>query len=148
MSLLDHQPRSATVIATIPSKLLVLERSAFARYLLDRPRAAIPILAELSRRLRRADEVIGNLALLDVYARVAGSLREMARRDGERTPAGVLVRDRPSGPQLAAMLGTTRETVSRVLSDFQRRGYLTQAGRKLILHNAFLIESDLPAPRR
>ena len=112
MALLDDQRRSATVMTTVPSKLLVLERSAFTRHLLSSPRSALPILAELSRRLRKADEVIGNLALLDVYARVAGSLREMARRDGERTPGGVLVRDRPSGSQLAAMLGTTRETVS------------------------------------
>jgi CRP/FNR family transcriptional regulator, cyclic AMP receptor protein len=144
MSLLDDQPRSATVMATVPSKLLVLERSAFARHLLSSPRSAIPILAELSRRLRKADEVIGNLALLDVYARVATQLREMARKDGERTPGGVLVRERPNGSQLAAMLGTTRETVSRVLSDFQRRGYLKQSGRHLILHNDFLIETDLP----
>jgi CRP/FNR family cyclic AMP-dependent transcriptional regulator len=145
MSLLDDQPRSATVMATVPSKLLILERSAFARHLLSSPKSALPILAELSRRLRKADEVIGNLALLDVYARVTASLREMARRDGERTPGGVLVKDRPSGSQLAAMLGTTRETVSRVLSDFQRRGYLKQSGRHLILHNDFLIESDLSA---
>ncbi len=97
MSLLDDQPRSATVMTTIASKLLMLERSAFKRHLLSSPRSALPILAELSRRLRRADEVIGNLALLDVYARVASALREMARRDGERTLGGVLVRERPSG---------------------------------------------------
>ncbi len=144
MALLDDQPRSATVISTIPSKLLVLERSAFAKHLLARPRSALLILAELSRRLRKADDVIGNLALLDVYARVATALREMALRDGERTPGGVLVKDRPSGAQLAAMLGTTRETVSRVLSDFQRRGYLKQTGKRLILHNDFLIERTFP----
>ena len=144
MSLLDDQPRSATVMTTVPSKLLMLERSAFKRHLLSSPRSALLILTELSRRLRRADEVIGNLALLDVYARVAAALREMARRDGERTPGGVLVRDRPSGSQLGAMLGTTRETVSRVLADFQRRGYLRQSGRNLILHNDFLIETEAP----
>jgi CRP/FNR family cyclic AMP-dependent transcriptional regulator len=140
MALLDDQPRSATVIATAPSVLLMLERQAFARYLLQSPRSALLILAELSRRLRAADEVIGNLALLDVYARVAGALRQMALRDGERTAGGILLRDRPTGTQLAGILGTTRETVSRVMSDFQRRGYLTPVGRKLLLHNALLAE--------
>lgn len=144
MSLLDDQPRSATVMATVPSKLLVLERAAFARHLLSSPRSALPILAEISRRLRKADEVIGNLALLDVYARVASALRELAKREGELTPGGVLVKERPSGSQMAAMLGTTRETVSRVLSDFQRRGYLKQSGRHLILHSDFLIETGFP----
>jgi CRP/FNR family cyclic AMP-dependent transcriptional regulator len=140
MALLDDQPRSATVIATTPSVLLMLERQAFARYLLQSPRSALRIMAELSRRLRNADEVIGNLALLDVYARVAGALRQMALRDGERTNGGILLRDRPTGTQLAGMLGTTRETVSRVISDFQRRGFLTPIGRKLLLHNALLTE--------
>ncbi len=42
------------------------------------------------------------------------------------------------------MLGTTRETVSRVLADFQRRGYVRQSGRHLLLHNDFLIETEAP----
>jgi CRP-like cAMP-binding protein len=139
MSLLDNQPRSATVIAMTDAKLLVLERQAFARHLVENPRSALAVLAELSRRLRKADEVIGNLALLDVYGRVARTLQELARRDGERTEEGVVIRDRPSGTDLGAMVGTTRESASRALSDFQRRGLLRQSGRRLILSNAFFL---------
>jgi len=139
MSLLDDQPRSATAIAMTEARLLVLERRAFARHLVENPRSSVAVLAELSRRLRKADEVIGNLALLDVYGRVAHALQELGRRDGERTPEGVVIRDRPSGADLGAMVGTTRESASRALSDFQRRGLIRQAGRRLILSHAFFL---------
>jgi CRP/FNR family cyclic AMP-dependent transcriptional regulator len=139
MALLDNQPRSATAVAMTDAKLLVLERQAFAKHLIESPRSSLAVLAELSRRLRKADEVIGDLALLDVYGRVARTLQELARRDGERTPEGVVIRDRPSGADLGAMVGTTRESASRALSDFQRRGLLRQSGRRLILSNAFLV---------
>jgi CRP/FNR family cyclic AMP-dependent transcriptional regulator len=145
MSLLDNQPRSATAIAMTDARLLVLERQAFARHLVENPRSSLAVLAELSRRLRRADEVIGNLALLDVYGRVARTLQELARRDGERTPEGVVIRDRPSGADLGAMVGTTRESASRALSDFQRRGLLRQSGKRLVLSHAFFRD---PAPER
>jgi len=71
MSLLDRQPRSANVVALEDSELLCLDREAFQTHLAAHPTTALGILAEMSRRLRHADEVIGNLALLDVYARVA-----------------------------------------------------------------------------
>jgi CRP/FNR family transcriptional regulator, cyclic AMP receptor protein len=141
MSLLDNQPRSATAIAMTDARLLVLERQAFARHLVESPRSSLTVLAELSRRLRKADEVIGDLALLDVYGRVARTLQELARRDGEQTPEGVVIRDRPSGADLGAMVGTTRESASRALSDFQRRGLLRQSGRRLILTHSFFAGS-------
>ena len=78
MSLLDRQPRSANVVAIEKSELLTLDREAFQTHINQHPSTAMAILAEMSRRLRRADEVIGNLALLDVYARVAGAIRELA----------------------------------------------------------------------
>jgi CRP-like cAMP-binding protein len=137
MSLLDNQPRSATAIAMTDARFLVLERQAFARHLVESPRSSLAVLAELSRRLRKADEVIGDLALLDVYGRVARTLQQLARRDGERTPEGAVILDRPSGADLGAMVGTTRESASRALSDFQRRGLLRQSGRRLILSHSF-----------
>ncbi len=138
MSLLDGQPRSANVIAIEPSALYVLERNAFAKYLGENPRIALNILAEMSRRLRRADSIIGNLALLDVYGRVARMLRELAAADGQETEGGVVIRQRPTQAEMAAMIGTSRETVSRALSEFQRRGFLEISGKRIVVRRAFL----------
>jgi CRP-like cAMP-binding protein len=138
MSLLDNEPRSATVIADGRSRLLVLSRSDFQAHIESHPRTALRVLQEVSRRLRRADAVIGNLALLDVYGRLAGKLREMAATDGEETDEGVLVRQRPTQADIAAMIGTSRETVSRALSEFSRRGWLVMTGKRLLLRRSFL----------
>ncbi|HEY6005454.1 MAG TPA: Crp/Fnr family transcriptional regulator [Anaeromyxobacter sp.] len=140
MSLLDNEPRSATVIADGRSRLLVLSRSDFQAHLESHPRTALRVLQEVSRRLRRADAVIGNLALLDVYGRLAGKLREMAATDGEETDEGVLVRQRPTQAEIAAMIGASRETVSRALSEFSRRGWLVMTGKRLLLRRAFLAD--------
>ncbi|HEY6099582.1 MAG TPA: Crp/Fnr family transcriptional regulator [Anaeromyxobacter sp.] len=140
MSLLDNEPRSATVIADAPSRLLVLSRRDFQAHIESHPRTALRVLQEVSRRLRRADAVIGNLALLDVYGRLAGKLREMAATDGEETEGGVLVRQRPTQADIAAMIGTSRETVSRALSEFARRGWLVMSGKRLLLRRPFLAD--------
>jgi CRP-like cAMP-binding protein len=66
MSLIDDQPRSAHVIATEDSNLLVLRRDEFRQCLEQAPRIALGLLQALSRRLRRADDTIGGLVLLDV----------------------------------------------------------------------------------
>ncbi len=138
MSLLDDEPRSANVIAAEPSRLLILSRSDFRAHLGSHPRTALRVLTELSRRLRRADEVIGNLALLDVYGRLAGKLRELAASDGEETDEGVVVRQRPTQAEIAATIGTSRETVSRALSELSRRGYIAMKGKRLLIRRAFL----------
>jgi CRP/FNR family cyclic AMP-dependent transcriptional regulator len=138
MSLLDDEPRSATVIAAAPSRLLALSRRDFQAHLERHPRTALRVLTELSRRLRRADAVIGNLALLDVYGRLAGKLRELAASEGEEVEDGVVLRQRPTQAEIAATIGASRETVSRALSDLARRGYVVMSGKRLVLRRAFL----------
>jgi CRP/FNR family cyclic AMP-dependent transcriptional regulator len=141
MSLLDGEPRSARVTALRPTQLNVLSRDGLVDYLMRSPQTALKIMAEMSRRLRRADEIIGNLALLDVYGRVARILLDLAKKDGEQREDGILIDDRPTQQDLAAMVGTSRETVSRALNEFSRRGYLTMSGRRILLKRSFLSET-------
>ncbi|MEO1483398.1 MAG: Crp/Fnr family transcriptional regulator [Myxococcota bacterium] len=140
MSLLDGQPRSANVIAVEESRLLSLSRRDFVELLKTEPAIALNVLEEMSIRLRRADDIIGNLALLDVYGRVARVLVDMAERDGEDTDEGIMIKERPTQQDLASMIGTSRETVSRVLSEFQRRGFLSMQGKKILLSHGFAEE--------
>ena len=143
MSILDNQPRSATVQAVEDTTVLVLKREAFLRHLRDYPQTAISVLQEMTGRLRRADEVIGSLALLDVYGRVARMLRELADRDGEETDEGIFIKERPTQQDIAAMIGTSRETVSRALNDFAKRGYVEMNGKSILLKHAFLVGGDI-----
>jgi CRP/FNR family cyclic AMP-dependent transcriptional regulator len=138
MSLLDRQPRSANVVAVEESLLLGLDREAFQAHLTAHPSTSLGILAELSRRLRHADEVIGNLALLDVYARVARIIRDLAQKQGESVDGGLLIKERPTQQEIAGLIGTSRETVSRALSDFARRGLLEMSGKQILVRWGFL----------
>jgi CRP-like cAMP-binding protein len=141
MALIDNLPRSATVIALEPTSLFVLERAAFVHHLTSHPSTSIGVMEELSRRLRHADKIIGNLALLDVYGRVAHLLQDLAKREGVETDGGTLIRERPTQQEIAAMIGTSRETVSRALNDFAKRGLVVMNGKQITLRHGF--ESDL-----
>ena len=141
MSLLDGEPRSANVIAIEPTCALVLARDDFVRHLQETPNTALKVLGEMSQRLRHADEIIGNLALLDVYGRLARILIEFAKKDGESKDEGILIKERPTQQDLASMIGTSRETVSRVLSEFQRRGFLSTQGKSIMLSHGFAEQS-------
>ena len=78
LALIDDRPRSAHVIAMDDSHLLVLRREDFRRRVESSPAVAWSLLTELSRRLRRADEKIGGLVLLDVPGRIARLLLDLA----------------------------------------------------------------------
>jgi CRP-like cAMP-binding protein len=138
MALLDKQPRSANVVAVEESQLLGLDREAFQAHIATNPSTALAVLAEMSRRLRHADEVIGNLALLDVYARVALTVRDLAQKQGEPVDGGLLIKERPTQQEIAGLIGTSRETVSRALSDFARRGLLEMSGKQILVRWGFL----------
>ncbi len=143
MSLLDGRPRSASVIAQEKSQVLRLSREDFALHLQEYPNTALKVLSEMCKRLRHADEVIGNLALLDVYGRVARILLDLAKDVGETGEEGVVIKQRPTQQELASMIGTSRETVSRVLSEFQRRGFISMQGKRVILSHGFGEQSNL-----
>jgi len=133
MSLFDERPRSAYVIASEDTKVLMMTRAQFEEHIQHSPRSAINVIKEMSRRLRRADEIIGNLATLDVSQRVVHIMKDLAEKDGEEVADGILIKERPTQQDIASMIGTSRETVSRVLSELQRGGFVEMRGRQILL---------------
>ena len=130
MSLIDDEPRSADVVARGPCELLVLDRPAFLRCLEANFDLTMDITRSLVQRLRDADNRIGNLALLDVYGRVAQLLlREAELVDGVKMLPGTLSRI-----DIAKMTGASREMVTRVLRDLHLRGCIELRGTTIILH--------------
>ncbi len=135
MALLDGEPRSATAIAETKGQLLMLRRADFQSFLLEVPTAAISLLAFISGRLRRANNKIQDLALLTVRERLAALLLDLAAREGEplKGEAGVLLPKEVSHKALSGLLGTSRETVSRMCSDLKEQELVTQKGRQLVI---------------
>lgn len=121
MSLIDHQPHSATVRAEVQSDVLLLDNTEFVRCLRENSAMAYAVMKSLVHRLRRADQKIESLALMDVYGRVARALMDAAVQDAQ---GEWMVRDKISRQDIAKMVGASREMVSRVMKDLEKRGYV------------------------
>jgi CRP-like cAMP-binding protein len=92
----------------------------------ESPALAWALLLALSRRLRRADEQIGGLVLLDVHGRIGRLILDSAGEDG--------VLDKKLTHQtIAHMIGASRETVSRAMREFQDRGLVTVNRRQIAI---------------
>ena len=136
LSLLDGRPRSASAAATSDTTLLALERIDFIALITSRPEAAMAVLEAVSRRLRETDEMAADLAFLDVPGRLAKKLLDLAASNGVRKSSGVLIDLAVTQEELANMIGVTRESVNRNLSDFKKMGLVTNQGRKIIVKDA------------
>lgn len=135
LSLIDDRPRSAHVIAMEDSDLLVLRREDFRARVESSPKVAWSLLTELSRRLRQADDKIGGLVLLDVPARIARLLLDLADESG-----GPRIEKTLTHQTIAQMIGASRETVSRAMKDFQDAGLITVEQRRISLADRSALE--------
>jgi CRP/FNR family cyclic AMP-dependent transcriptional regulator len=130
MALIDDEPRSAHVIAMRDSQLLVLRRDDFQAQLVAQPKIGLKLLRVLVQRLRRADEKIGGLVLLDVNGRVARLLLDMADEGG-----GPKITRRLTHHTIAQMIGSSRETVSRAMRELVDRGLIEVSRREMSIKN-------------
>jgi CRP-like cAMP-binding protein len=128
MSLIDDEPRSAHVIAMKDSRLLVLRREDFQAELEREPRIALKLLRVLVQRLRRADEKIGGLVLLDVNGRVAQLLLDLSEESG-----GPTITRKLTHHTIAQMIGSSRETVSRAMRELIDRGCISVSRREITI---------------
>ena len=123
MALLDGLARSASAQALSETRAFVLARDDFRRFLERTPVVALKLLAFMSERLRHADEIIENLALLSVKGRLARLLAGWAIKEAHPIGEGMHLTLPMPKTQIAQMLGTSRETVSRMMSEMADEGY-------------------------
>lgn len=144
MSLLDGKPRSASVIATEHTELLLLRRADFLYCMQRNSNLATRLVSTLANRLRRTNRQVESLALLNAYGRVAGVLLQLAedQEEGEGKKEQSTIFERPILQEIANMAGTTRETVSRILNNLEKRGYIKRDGRRLTILDLGRLEDD------
>lgn len=138
MALVDNEPRSATVIATESLELVTIWRSDFLQILSENFGITKKVLAELSRRLRSASNRIESLATMDVYGRLARFLLDLARQNGKVLDNGYVAVSRPTHQSIANMIGTSRETVSRLIHDLMKQNLLLSEGKMIYLRKTAL----------
>jgi CRP/FNR family transcriptional regulator/CRP/FNR family cyclic AMP-dependent transcriptional regulator len=127
MALLDRAPRIASVKTLKPVKLLALSRTDFLNLLRKSPDLALAVIQELCKRLRTVDDQASALSFQRVKDRTKGLLQRLARdphEEGGRVTPGL------THQQMADMIGTSRETVTRVVKELKQEGWLQQEGKR------------------
>ncbi len=129
MGMFGEHPRSATVIAVVPSDLVMVAKQDFRRLMHDNFEVSWRMMCNLADRLRNADRKIESLALMDVYGRVARLLLEMS----EDVNGELLVVRKVTKQDIAKMIGASREMVSRVMKDLSLQGLIDETENGIVL---------------
>lgn len=142
MSLIDGQPRSADISTLEAVELLLLEGDALRDTIHEQPAVAWTLLQILSQRLRDQNERAEMLMTRDVAGRVADCLLRLAKSQGTPLPGGSIRVDVSlTQSDIAALVGATRERVSRALTVFRTAGTIAwdkESGRWIIRKPAAL----------
>jgi len=122
LSMIDGLPRSASVAAIREAKLSFVSRSVFDAVACSEPEIYRHITALLARRLRDVDDALTATSFLPLKARTARALLSLSEAFGKDVGSGrILIRQKFSQSDLAAMAGIARENCSRILQDWTRR---------------------------
>lgn len=135
MALLDGMPRSADAIAIKSSKLLLLNRSDFFRFLKKSDAAMEKILSSLSMRLRKADDLLEETSFLNIPARLAKTLLEIGETFGHEDGAGLEIKLKLSQKELADMVGATRESINKELRVLREKELVSVTDKAIYIHD-------------
>jgi len=131
MAILDGFSRSANVTAIEDSELFIIQGNELLNLLRSHPEISINLLQELTHRLRAADVKIKSLSLKDAEGKVATVILQLADDIGKIQHGTVEIEKLPFQHDLANMAGTSRETISRTLHSFAKKGLVEISGSKL-----------------
>jgi CRP/FNR family cyclic AMP-dependent transcriptional regulator len=133
LSLFDPGPRTASATTITASTLASLDHDDLRPLLIERPGVAVQLLKALAQRLRRTNEAMADLVFTDVPGRVAKALLDLSAKFGVPEDGNTRVRHDLTQEELAQLVGASRETVNKALSEFAHRGWLQIDGRSVLL---------------
>jgi CRP-like cAMP-binding protein len=134
LSLIDGRPRSATISALKPSRLLHLPAAVFFRLADANPLVYREALKILARRLRETNESVVAQGTVPVVGRVARAFATLAEGLGEERPGGgILIANKITQTDIAGMAGVARENASRAINDLLRDGILSREGSQYVI---------------
>ena len=127
---LDGRPRSASVMTLEPTTCSVLSRDELRAAIARNPDIAMTIIEKLIERARIATDNVKNLALMDVYGRVARLLLSLAKEENGK----LVVPDRMTQQDIADRVGASRDMISRIFKDLTVGGYVTVENRQITIN--------------
>jgi CRP/FNR family transcriptional regulator/CRP/FNR family cyclic AMP-dependent transcriptional regulator len=135
VSLIDGEPRSATAIALDNVSVVMISRDDFIRLLRENPEMSLKIMVTLCERLRKTDKHVESLAFLSAPGRVAQVLLNLAESHAPGQDKNITVSHKITRQEFASLAGTSRETLTRVLMDFQDDGLIKLEKNKIHIYD-------------
>lgn len=140
--ILDHGPRAMDAQAMEDCELFGMAADVFWSTVERHPAFARRMIELLGERLRRSDRATQDLIFFDASARLARKLLDLAEDYGEAHGDGIEIAVRMTQGELAQMLGMSRPNVNRLLSEFERRGWVDwNEGRPILLRPDLIVRS-------
>jgi CRP-like cAMP-binding protein len=133
LSLDEGSWQDAFAEAITDARVVVVRKSILTEVITRRPEFAVKLLFSFSERLRQSDKVIESLLDREVSARLATLLLNLSDRFGETNGSGTVLKVRLTHQDLANMIVSTREAVSKVMSEFQRDGLIEVRNRRIFV---------------
>ncbi|MDZ7653049.1 MAG: Crp/Fnr family transcriptional regulator [Burkholderiaceae bacterium] len=128
---LDGRPRSASVMTLEPTSCSVVTRDALRAAIVANADVAMALIGTLIERARIATDNVKNLALMDVYGRVARLLLSIAK---EQPDGKLVVPERMTQQDIADRVGASRDMISRIFKDLTIGGYVTVVDRIITIN--------------
>jgi CRP/FNR family cyclic AMP-dependent transcriptional regulator len=129
----DGGPNPASVETLVPSAIIVVPRETTLALIGRSPHAALTLLASFAGRLRGMTRLVETLSFDDVNRRLARLLAQQARREGVPHPEGTRLLRTLTVNDIAAMVGSVREVVSRALSLLEHEGLVHVRSTEMIV---------------
>lgn len=130
LALIDGAVRSASVMTLQPTELQIISQQDFQQFLATDSGASLALMKAMARRIRTLTNSVRDLALLDVYGRVASLLQQRASAETGR------IEPKLTHQEIADMVGASREMVSRIMRELAVGGYIEQAAGSIVLRKA------------
>lgn len=126
---LDGGPRSASVVALEDCRCAIIHRAELGSFLAEFAGFAEHMVRKLAHRVRALTESVRDLALMDVYGRVARLLLELA----EAVDGKLVIPEKLTQKDIAQRVGASREMISRIFSDLSAGGYVRREGSTIVI---------------
>ncbi|MFW6271097.1 MAG: Crp/Fnr family transcriptional regulator [Bacillota bacterium] len=133
--LFDRGEYPATAIALEKSTIGIIKREKIEKLIEENSIIGIKLLRVMGKRLRRAQEKIRNLSLKNTAGRLAGIILFLVEEHGIRQEDSIKIELSITQEDLSNMIGASRETVSRILSRFEKKGLISTSRQQIIVKN-------------
>jgi CRP-like cAMP-binding protein len=133
LAMLDPGPRISSARALTDVDVVTMDRAQLREWIAPRPEVSEQLMRVLARRLRRMTTSRADLVFTDAPGRVAKLLLALAQRFGVQRDGSVLVNHDLTQDEIAQLVGSSRETVNKVLSDFTSRGWIELRCKGLLI---------------